>query len=249
MPTALDLLYVGLLAVVGPAADYLFVWPALKRLFQIDPPKARARLYAMGIVVPWATVALGAAIWMSSGRSWTLMGFTIPDGWRLWTAAAPVVLLAAYLLQGIAAVAREEKIRANVRQQFEKYGDVLPHTSRELWQFGGVSLTAGFCEEFMFRGYFIWTLSAWMEGAGAGSGMAWWVAAGLNILIFAIGHAYQGWGGVMRTGVVGTIFTLVLALTDSLWPPIVLHALVDFGNGVIAWLALRDRTSARMIHG
>ena len=62
----------------------------------------------------------------------------------------------------------------------------------------------------------------------------------LGLLIFAGWHAYQGWNGVLRTGITGAIFTLVVAAFDSLWPAIALHALVDVANGMMAWLALRE---------
>ncbi len=94
-----------------------------------------------------------------------------------------------------------------------------------------MSLTAGFCEEFLYRGYFIWVFAPWL---------GWWGAAALSLLFFAIGHLYQGWNGVLRTGIVGAIFTLVVAIFDSLWPAIALHALLDLGQGMIAWLALRE---------
>jgi hypothetical protein len=51
---------------------------------------------------------------------------------------------------------------------------------------------------------------------------------------------YQGWTGALRTGIVGAIFTLAVAIFNSLWPAIALHALLDLGQGMIAWLALRE---------
>jgi hypothetical protein len=51
---------------------------------------------------------------------------------------------------------------------------------------------------------------------------------------------YQGWNGALRTGVVGAFFTLVVGIFNSLWPAIALHALVDLGAGMMAWLALRE---------
>ncbi len=39
---------------------------------------------------------------------------------------------------------------------------------------------------------------------------------------------------------VGAFFTLVVAIFVSLWPAIALHALIDLGQGTIAWLALRE---------
>jgi hypothetical protein len=52
-------------------------------------------------------------------------------------------------------------------------------------------------------------------------------------------HAYQGIKGILATGIVGGLFTLVVLISGSLWPAIVLHALVDIEQGLIAWLVLR----------
>jgi membrane protease YdiL (CAAX protease family) len=44
----------------------------------------------------------------------------------------------------------------------------------------------------------------------------------------------------LSTGIVGTLLTLVVLIFGSLWPAIALHALVDIGSGLVAWLALRQ---------
>jgi membrane protease YdiL (CAAX protease family) len=121
-----------------------------------------------------------------------------------------------------------------MRQQIGTLTTFLPHTRTDLVRFGGVSLTAGFCAEFLYRGYFIWVFAPWL---------GWWGAAALSLLLFASGHAFQGWNGALGTGIVGAIFTLVVAIFGSLWPAIALHALHDLGGGMIAWLALREGSS------
>jgi CAAX protease family protein len=60
------------------------------------------------------------------------------------------------------------------------------------------------------------------------------------VVLFGGLHAYQGWGGVIRTGVFGALYTAIVGFTESLWPAIVLHTLVDGFSGVMAWLVLRD---------
>jgi uncharacterized protein len=233
MTTLPDLLYVALFAVALPLWDYLVHWPAFHRQSRADPAGARKRLWREAIAYPWALVAVGAALWAANDRSWASLGFSVPDGWPLWTSIALVLLLAAYYAYAFAAVARSSDAQASLRQQVGKLATLMPHTRTEMYWFGGVSLTAGFCEEFLFRGYFIWVFAPWL---------GWWGAAVLSLVIFASAHvgAYQGWNGALRTGIVGAFFTLVVAISGSLWPAIALHALLDLGGGMMAWLALRE---------
>jgi membrane protease YdiL (CAAX protease family) len=226
-----DLIYVALFAVVSPLWGYLVSWTAFRRRAQADPARARLRLWAESITEMWAVVAAGAALWTYYDRSWTSFGFAAPEGWRLWASIGLNLLLVIYLGISAASVIRNEEVRAGVRKQFTgELAAVLPHTRADMVLFAGVSLTAGFCEEFLFRGYFIWFLAPWL---------GWWGAAALSLVIFAGGHAYQGWTGVIRTGAVGAIFTLVVAISGSLWPAMALHFILDLGMGIISWLALR----------
>jgi membrane protease YdiL (CAAX protease family) len=93
------------------------------------------------------------------------------------------------------------------------------------------SLSAGFCEECIYRGYLIWAFQS-LVGLGG--------AAALSLLAFAVAHSYQGIKGVLGVAVLGGFFTLVVLISGSLWPAIVLHAVVDICHGLIAWLALRE---------
>ena len=231
MTTLPDLLYVALFAVAFPLWDYLVSWPAFRRQSQTDPARARARLWKQAIGYAWPWAAVGAAVWVWNDRSWASFGFSVPEGWRLWTSIALLVLLAAYHVYAIATVARSAETRASLRQQIGTLSAILPHTRTETYWFAGVSLTAGFCEEFLYRGYFVWFFSPWL---------GWWGAAVLSLFCFAIGHLYQGWNGVLGTGMAGAIFTLVVAISNSLWPAIAMHAIHDLGGGMIAWLALRE---------
>jgi membrane protease YdiL (CAAX protease family) len=156
-----------------------------------------------------------------------------PEGWRLWTSAVAVVLLAALHIRQAATLARSTRARAHVRERLAKtnLAEILPHTTEEFGWLIIVSLTAGVCEEFLFRGYFIWALAPWL---------GWWGAAALGMPIFGLLHAYQGRSGVVRTAIVGAVMTIVVAITRSLYPAMALHALVDMGSGLVVWIAQRE---------
>jgi membrane protease YdiL (CAAX protease family) len=120
--------------------------------------------------------------------------------------------------------------KPKLRAQLGELAKMLPHSQGELRWFIGASLTAGVCEEFLFRGYLIWAFTPVL---------GWWGAAVLSLLAFTAGHAYQGRPGALRAAIGGVFFTLLVLATGTLIPAMVLHALIDAGSGVIAWLVLR----------
>lgn len=227
----LDFVYVALFALALPLWDHFVHWPAFRRRSGADHARERTRLWTAAMRSLWILVALGAALWILHERPWAELGFAVPKGWRLGASLGLVLLLAAYTAYAAAAVARDADARASVRRQSASTAELMPHTRAEMRRFALLSLSAGFCEEFLYRGYFIWAFAPWL---------GWWGAAALSLVLFASAHAYQGLNGALRVAVAGLVYTLVVALTGSLWPAIALHALIDLNGGLLAWLALRD---------
>jgi len=231
MPTWIDLLYVAFFAAAAPLYGYLVFWPRFERRKRVSPAAARWSLWKSSVIESWLVVAFGIALWVWFDRPWADLKFTRPDGWQLAVAAVLIAAYAAYQLYCIAALRRDADLRATLRANVGEVAEVLPHARIEVRMFTLVSITAGFCEEFLFRGFFLWALAPWL---------GWWGGAALSLAIFAMGHAYQGVKGILQTGVFGAFYTVIVWLTDSLWPAIVSHALVDAFSGVMAWVALRD---------
>lgn len=232
MTTLPDLLYVAVFALAAPLIDHAVFWPAHQRLSSADPGWARTWLCKWTIASQWTWVVFGVALWASSGRSFTELGLTPPTGWRLWASVALVLLLAVYQGWAFRVLVRSDEQRGRLREQVTALAAVLPHTRAELRWFASLSATAGFCEEFLYRGYVVWVFTPWL---GA------WGAAALSVPLFALAHLYQGWHGMARTAVAGAGFALIVATFESLWPAIALHALIDLGSGAMAWVALRDK--------
>ena len=68
----------------------------------------------------------------------------------------------------------------------------------------------------------------------------WVTAAVFSVVAFGLAHAYRGMKGILGSGTVGLLLTLVILISGSLWPAIALHALADIGQGLVTWLALRQ---------
>ena len=105
---------------------------------------------------------------------------------------------------------------------------LLPKTAGEKGLFVILSCSAGVGEEIAYRGFLIPALTLVLGSA--------WGGAVLSSAVFGLLHAYQGWLGMVRTGVMGMVFAISVLVTGSLWPAMAAHAILD----IIAGLFLGD---------
>ncbi|MEP6503379.1 MAG: CPBP family intramembrane glutamic endopeptidase [Betaproteobacteria bacterium] len=230
-------LFVILLAL---SLDGLVVWPNFTRRVAVDAAKTRRTLWAQWMLILWGGSALVIALWIAKGVSLSEVDLALPSGWRLW---APVVLIVAVVCaegHGAARISRLSGDKPKLRAQIGSTALVMPHDASELPVWLGLSASAGFCEELLFRGFLIWILQ---PVAG------WWIAAIASLAVFAAAHAYQGAAGMVRSATLGALFTVLVAVTHSLWPGIVLHAAMDWMGGLTGWLILRDVPAGEVADG
>jgi len=81
------------------------------------------------------------------------------------------------------------------------------------------SLSAGFCEEFLYRGFLFWLLAA----AGAGKGSRLVIAS----IAFGLAHCFWGPWGMLWTTILGFTFGLAVLWRGNVWPAVVAHTLLD----------------------
>jgi CAAX protease family protein len=231
---AADVAFVALIAIAWPLYEWYADWPRFMRRVERGVAHARSKEYATTIAVDWGLAAVGLAVWASGVRAWRTMGLTVPEGWRLWVGVAVPVLLSALYLAQASALAKSERARARVRGSLGRLKALLPRTRTELALFLLLALTAGVCEELLFRGYLVSTLAPWL---------GWWGAALLALVPFGLLHAYQGHEGIVRTAVVGGLLTLLWAGTRSLFVAMAVHAVIDLGSGLVTWIVLREESA------
>jgi uncharacterized protein len=108
---------------------------------------------------------------------------------------------------------------------------LIPRTTAEKIAFAGLSVSAGVAEEILFRSFLIAALAAALGSLPA--------AVGVSILVFAATHAYQGWTGTLRVGLLGIVLTTPFLMTGSVYPSIIAHTALDLiaGIGLARWLA------------
>lgn len=100
---------------------------------------------------------------------------------------------------------------------------LTPHSLAELCFWIPLSMTAGFCEEFLFRGYLQEQCRRLTGSTGA--------AIVLQALLFGGGHGYQGWALMTTIVFIGLFFGIVTAWRRSLAPTMITHAMADTIGG------------------
>ncbi|HKE38171.1 MAG TPA: CPBP family intramembrane glutamic endopeptidase [Candidatus Baltobacteraceae bacterium] len=226
--TRADAILLGAMVILAPAYSYY----AGRRIAAGAMP-VRTLAYVRTIISWWLIVFAMAMIWLRMERPPAALGLTVPGDARSWAGAILCVLALAYV-NGQWRVLRQlppEKLE-RIRNSFGRTLAVLPQTPLEYRLFLAVSITAGICEELLFRGYFFAMTSHWLTLAGS---------AVVSAFVFGLGHAYQGWKGVMKTTLAGLFLGGVYLGTGSLLWPAILHSLIDVQGGSVGYRLLRSR--------
>jgi CAAX protease family protein len=108
-----------------------------------------------------------------------------------------------------------------------------PRNGHELLAWSLCAVTAGFCEELIFRGYL---QRQFLSLVGAA-----WAAILLQALLFGFVHLYQGWNHVIAIVVYGSLFGILAHLRKSLRPGMMQHFGEDLIFGLAAFVAFKRR--------
>jgi uncharacterized protein len=223
MPGTMDLIIAGLVMLAYPIWDYFSAWPRMLRTIASGRPGARVSVYREVLALEWFLTAAVAAVWIHAARPWHLIGLVLPAGWRL---VLTVALLAAvwilFLVQLRAIRRLDPAKRDRVRARQVAVSSLIARSRVERAWFVPVAITAGLCEEFIYRGFLLWVFRPWL---------GLWGAALASTVGFGLAHAYQGRSGAIRAGTLGGVFAVLAIATGSVVPGMLLHALLDLMSG------------------
>lgn len=218
------LLVFFLLAVVVPWRG----WARLQRLLALPSVTGqdRIRLYLTSIAAQWVITIV--ILWraFARGLSPSELGLRFTPLFELLE-----VGVGGAALLGVAHWFNLRRVGRSNNPAVERIrslgAKIFPKTDREVVLFAALSVTAGLCEEFLYRGFVFGALAHAHIPIGA--------TLLISSVMFGLAHAYQGRGGMIGTLVLGTVFGTVRILYDSLVPVVLWHAAVD----VVAGLAGR----------
>jgi uncharacterized protein len=205
------------------------------RLFKgsTEAATGRTRAYVFLMIYQWALVACIVALWTSQRRPWSALLLANPNAWGLWLGLALALTYVWIAILQRRAILRRPEALEKARASLAALEPLVPHTPAEhrLWPFGAV--TAGCCEEILFRGFLFAFLASFV-------GVVTAVAVGA--VLFGLFHAYYGPKGMLKTGVFGMLMALLALAAHSLLPVILIHAAIDYISGDVGYYVLSSAT-------
>ncbi len=225
--------FLALVLIVGLPLWSTRSWRRLHRAIREEDPRARLTAYRRVVVVQWSLVVLLAGHWLLQGHAFTALRLDLPLDLRLLGAFLVAGALGMLVYGQSSTALADAETRREARAQITDLRPMLPHTPGEYAWFRPVAWTAGICEEILYRGYLPWLFGLYTDDL---------TAFGLATLIFGVGHAYQGPGGIVKTTIVGAVMSLLTWASGSLVPAIALHVAIDAINGRMAYLLIRSES-------
>ncbi|MGA2086330.1 MAG: CPBP family intramembrane glutamic endopeptidase [Terracidiphilus sp.] len=217
-----------LLLLLGMAALTLH----LRTLNLVGQTHGRVLAYIATMTVEWLIVAFiawgarwrGASLTTLAGRFSPALRSIARD-----LGLATAYLVAANIVLGIIGAVLGRLIHS-APNDFMK--SILPHTGLEYTVWLLLALTAGICEEMIFRGYLQHQFTVWTSSAAAG--------IAVQGILFGAAHAYQGPAMMIVIAVYGCMFGSLAWWRKSLRPGMMAHFIQDaIGGLVLAKFALK----------
>lgn len=223
-------------ALMAVIAIGLPVWAVIEygrfvKRVEANEAGVRVKEYRNTIAMQWILAAVVTAVWLGGGHSMAELGFVVTKSLGFLIVAGLALVAVVIQLVQVANTTRSDENLAKLRKQLEPLRHMLPHDAQEGRWFTGLSITAGICEEVIYRGFMIALVSAVLGP---------WPAVGMTSILFGLGHTYQGGSGIVKTGAVGVVMGALFVISGSLLAPIVLHILIDITSGYVARRAVNN---------
>jgi len=230
--TALDHILFVVICLASPLIDWLWLYPRLRRATSAGVAGAREHGYFLTMLTAWGLTACVIALWFAFGRPFDYLRLGIGNLLRTAIGLALAAVYVVFAWMQRRAVLRQPDAAELVRRQLGRADALMPHTPREYRLFQMVAITAGICEELLYRGFVIWYLAIWTSLIPA---------AVISSIVFGFAHIYIGIPHVIRTMIVGGVMAALVLATGSLWPAIILHVAIDLFSGDLVYHVLHTK--------
>jgi membrane protease YdiL (CAAX protease family) len=170
------------------------------------------------------------ATW-ARGDAWSVLG--LAPGRRAAGSHWILGLLIALYLMDLARKLATPSRRAATAARWKKLTPFMPANRRECAHSVVMCLSAGCCEELLYRGFLVPYLLALFAPSAA----APFVAVLLPAAIFGLSHRYQGRAAMLQIGALAAGMGWFFLRTQALLPLVILHTCIDLAGVCLSpWL-------------
>jgi membrane protease YdiL (CAAX protease family) len=197
-------------------------------------PAQRISLYTSTIVFQWLATSVAAWRAWAHGFSTSQLGLLTHNAGAIGIAA----ILGAAMLATLQwfNLRRMGNMPPKARERLEALATrILPQSASERFPFLALAVTAGICEEFLYRGF---AMAAFLR-----AGLPLWIVVVLSSICFGVAHLYQGRGGLVGTLLLGLFFGAARIAFGSLVPVMAWHISVDVVAGLAGPLYLIKKSA------
>jgi membrane protease YdiL (CAAX protease family) len=210
------------LAVMAVVLSWAYLGALTMQVLRAAPEVHLVRLYARSVATEWVVLAFvlwgvqrhGSPRSIVLGKEWGSVAEFARDCGR-----ALLFWLGSIVLLGMVALLLRMVPHA------QTVSVLLPHTPLQRLLWVGVAISAGICEEAIFRGYLQRQFLALTQSAPA--------AIALNAVIFGAVHLYQGWQGMIVIGMLGALLGTLAHWRGTVRTGMVAHAWQDTVAGIL----------------
>ncbi len=226
----IDHLLIIVIAIVYPVYATVIWYRRDRSRLEDRETNAVVHFYRSSIIELWLLTLVILTWWFWEKRTLSEIGMGVPGGWAFWVGVAVFAIIVFFLIRQIETIRSSAEARAQLLKQLTgNIALIVPRSNNERRLAMYTSLTAGVCEELLYRAFLMWYLMHWLPGYGA---------IGISAFVFGLAHIYQGISGAVRALIAGVIFGLAYLLTGTLWLPIALHATIDITSLLTSSIAL-----------
>ena len=202
-----------------------------KKQIKIDP-SVRLLFYRTQILWEWSWVIVLAFIVAPASNPFATLGLIPPQpiGWIIMAMLLLGIGLSIVLLR------RSPGAMASMQTSLGASAILLPSTPTERKWYAATAITAGICEELLYRGFLVPYLNYNFNIHDLT------ILALLSGIIYGLSHLYQGFKGFSQTALTGFAYTYVFLFSGSILPAMVFHVLVELRT-LLLWQPLEKKNT------
>ena len=210
----------------------LLLFPVADLVLEKYKFKTKSSEYIKTSLILWAVTGFLLYCFFQGALTVKLPLILPVTDWKTYLSVSIFVACFAHAKYVIFSIKKNENIRLSVLNTLEKDNsliDILPKSHKEFLLFTLlVSVSAGICEELIFR----WFLYSYIEIQSNCL-----IAVICSSFIFGLWHLYLGWEHVIKTALVGVLLCGIYLYFESIVVAIIAHIFMDVYSGTIAYYA------------